>query len=321
MYLSKNVKRLIYFTITYFGLYLISNAQGCSDAGFCTMGALRPDQSYDSDAPLKLRFAEISYYNGQTRVSADIQAVIIDFGIDILQDYNLHVKLPYMYISGNFGENHGLGDISLSLNRNVGRWKDFEINATLGAKIATGNADDRVLDRQAVLPMYYQTTLGTHDFIVGASLINEKWLFATGYQQPLVHINNNSFTGSESQWAWYEGGMDYVIRHANANQLRRGADVMLRAERNFRFSRFNANIGLLPIYRITNDQIMNEDGAYEKVEGGRGLAASLLIGCGYRFNVHSGIKLLYGLRLIDRIKNPDGLSRESVLNVSFYYNF
>ena len=298
-----------------------AKAQGCSDAGFCTMGAMRPDQAYDKENPLRFRYADVSYYLGETRVSASIQAVILDVGFDVFKDYNVHIKVPYMMVDGNFGSTRGVGDLSFSVSRNLARFRNFDFNATVGAKIPTGNADLKHETQDVVLPMYYQITLGTYDLVMGGAFINDQWLFSFGYQQPLIHVNENTFGAGALAWDFYPGGQEYVERHAVARNLRRGADVMLRLERNFRFSRFNANIGILPIYRITNDQIMDTEGNYFKPEGARGLATSLLTGCGYQFNVKTAVKLIYGVRIVDRAKNPDGLSRESVLNVSFKYNF
>ena len=41
-----------------------SYSQGCSDAGFCTMGAMKPDQPYNKKIQLKLRSMEVSFYRG-----------------------------------------------------------------------------------------------------------------------------------------------------------------------------------------------------------------------------------------------------------------
>jgi hypothetical protein len=60
----------------------------------------------------------------------------------------------------------------------------------------------------------------------------------------------------------------YVRKYAKANQLKRGIDVMLRIERNFRFSRLNFSVGLLPIYRITNDEI-EDPSCWRKNQAGR----------------------------------------------------
>lgn len=122
-----------------------SLSQGCSDAGFCTMGAMRPDQNYQKDQPLKFRFAELSYYQGETRVSATIRAAILDVGFDLFKDYNIHLKLPYMSIAGNFGQISDLGDISVSISRHLMRIGDFDFNATIGSKIPTNRSNFNVV--------------------------------------------------------------------------------------------------------------------------------------------------------------------------------
>jgi hypothetical protein len=96
---------------------------------------------------------------------------------------------------------------------------------------------------------------------------------------------------------------------------------MMRFERNFRMSRLNFNIGLLPIYRITKDKGLNENNEYVKLEGTTGLALSALAGLNFKFNVFSSINLIYGHRITDREYNPDGLTRKHVINLNYTYNF
>ena len=96
---------------------------------------------------------------------------------------------------------------------------------------------------------------------------------------------------------------------------------MFRAERNFRFSRFNFSAGLLPIYRITNDRITNLQGVEVKPVGASGLALSGILTAGYNFNVRSGIKILWGHKIVQRDKNPDGLTREMVSSITYNYRF
>jgi hypothetical protein len=172
------------------------------------------------------------------------------------------------------------------------------------------------------LPMYYQTSLGTYDFIAGLSLINRNWLFATGIQIPL---NQN-----KNQFDWHNGWKDpkevaYVQKYANATNLARGTDVMLRIERNFRLSRFNFSIGALPIYRITPDVIIDFKGARTSVDAkgneAKGLALSVIGTAGYSFNVRSGIKLLVGHKIVQREFSPDGLTRELVNSITYIYRF
>ena len=47
----------------------ISFGQGCSDAGFCSMGAMRPSQVYNKKINFKLKELEVGYYRGIGRAS------------------------------------------------------------------------------------------------------------------------------------------------------------------------------------------------------------------------------------------------------------
>ena len=96
---------------------------------------------------------------------------------------------------------------------------------------------------------------------------------------------------------------------------------MLRIERNWRFSRLNFSLGLLPIYRITRDEITNKDGKRIKNNKAQGLAMSVIFTTGYSFNVRSGIKLLLGRKIVQREVNPDGLTRHFVSTLSYVYRF
>ncbi|WMN10930.1 hypothetical protein QYS49_36550 [Marivirga salinae] len=317
--MSVKHKLLIFFTLFY--LPYLGFSQGCSDAGFCTMGAMKPAQDFNKKIPVKLRSIGLTLYEGQTNTSPIIRAAIVDFGLLIAGEYDLQVKVPYMRVDGNFASTSGLGDISLSLTKNLHSTPEYNIMGTLGAKIPTNRSDLRPPDRQSVLPMYYQTSLGTYDFIAGGTYINREWMISAGYQQPIIHINENTFEPTEAKWSWYEGGMDYVRKHDGSRMLKRGADIMMRFERNFRMSRLNLSLGLLPIYRITKDQVLNDNDEYVKLDGTTGLALSGLAGVNYKFNVFSSIQLIYGHKITDRPVNPDGLTRKHVINLSFNYNF
>ena len=303
-------------------------AQGCSDAGFCTMGAMKPDQAYSRKINFKLRSIEFSQYKGTTTLSPVVYVANLDVSLGISDKTGFQVKLPYQWTTGNFGEAAGLGDISISVTHNFHRFKNFELNGTLGMKIPSNDSDLESQGRKVpgseglVLPMYYQVSLGSWDIIAGASLISEKWLFAVGYQNALT-ANNNTFKWSDWDPVYQEGNATgYVHKYDIATMLKRGSDIMFRVERNFRFARYNFNIGLLPIYRITHDQIFDKGtNEYIKDPGTTGLALSALGGFGYNFNINNTIKLTYGIKLKQRETNPDGLTRHNVLIVAYLFRF
>lgn len=314
--------KYILFLIPCFLLPLKSLSQGCSDAGFCTMGAMKPDQPYSKRIAVKLQSAEISFYRGTTLLTPVIYVATADLNFSIKGKNTFQVKLPFQAITGRLANTQGMGDISLCFTRNVYRSDKFSLNLSLGTKIPTNNSD-KSSDAGLPLPMYYQTSLGTYDIISGVSLINRKWLFATGIQIPLNH-NKNQFIWSS--WANSEHKA-YADRYNQAKDLKRGVDVMFRVERNFRFSKFNFTVGLLPIYRITRDEFTRSgteaNSAVTTVspKEASGLALSALGTIGYNFDVRSGIRLLVGHKLTNRDLNPDGLSRELVSSLTYVYRF
>ena len=297
-----------------FLLSIHSLGQGCSDAGFCTMGAMKPDQPFNKKIRLTLRSMELSFYRGTTTLTPVIHVATADMNFGLNSRTSFQVKLPYQFVTGRLANTSGLGDISLCFTKNLITREKYDVNLSLGTKIPTNNSDKEIDGRP--LPMYYQTSLGTYDAIAGISLITKQWLFATGIQVPL-NENKNQFI-----WARWEDHPEkkYVDRYNQARNLRRGTDVMLRVERNFRFSRFNFSLGLLPIYRITRDEIM--PGAVRvKRDDAQGLALSGIFTTGYNFNVRSGVKALIGHKIVQRDFNPDGLTRELVTSISYVYRF
>lgn len=312
--MSPHFKRII--TLILFLLQgILGYSQGCSDAGFCTMGAMKPDQPFNKKIALKLRSMEISFYRGTTTLTPIIYVATADLNFTLNSKTSFQVKLPYQAIRGRLSETSGLGDISLCITRALYSSERFDINLSVGGKIPT-NSSSKDIDNRP-LPMYYQTSLGTYDFITGISLISRNWLFATGIQHPF-NKNDNQFL-----WDAWKGTSEeaYINDYNQAKELKRGTDIMVRVERNWRFSRLNFSLGLLPIYRINYDEITASNGSRVKPPEAKGLAASVIFTTGYSFNVKSGVKLLLGHKVVQRDQNPDGLSRELVSTLGYYYRF
>lgn len=293
-------------------------AQGCSDAGFCTMGAMKPDQPFNKKIEFKLRSMEVSFYRGTTTLTPVVYVATADLNFSLSKKTSVQVKLPYQFVTGSLANTSGLGDISLCFTRNIYASEKYDVNLSLGGKLPSNKSDKET--EGFPLPMYYQTSLGTYDVISGVSLISRRWLLATGIQIPL-NQNDNQFIWQE--WV-ADGGPaseNYIAQYNNAKELLRGIDVMVRVERNWRFSRLNFTLGLLPIYRITNDEITGVTGERVKPDGAKGLAMSAIFTTGYNFNVQSGVKILVGHKIVQRDFNPDGLTRELVSTISYYYRF
>ena len=273
------------------------------------MGAMRTSQVYNKKINFKLREIEVGYYKGETHVTATINAATLDFTFGINDNMSMHVKLPYMWVNGSLGETSDLGDISLSLTRNLKTEENYHINGTLGVKIPTNNSDLDGANRdfttgniRADLPMYYQTSLGSFDLIGGAAYISKDWMFSTGIQVALTE-NENDFRWG--QWENYpdlnrnperEDAPNYVTDYDLANDLKRGTDIMLRVERAFHFSKWDFRVGLLPIFRITKDEVLDVRpssdtfGERIKVDNTTGLALTAIGNVAYHFSTRQSAK-------------------------------
>ncbi len=293
--------------------HLISNAQGCSDAGFCTMGAMRPNQSFSSKkTAVKVRSIELLQYVGVTKFDDVIMTSLADLNVGIGKKGSLQFKLPYTFVSGPLANTNGFSDIVCSYTHVLLMKRTFQVSGTLGGKLPTNNSNLLSSDNRA-LPMYYQSSLGTYDLVFGLALVSRKWLLATGYQMP---FNQN---GSQFTWAQWNGSelKPVAVEYPPSWNLKRGNDIMFRVERNFRSTKWNAYVGLLTIYRI-NEDVISKVTADNRVEVANttGAAVTALFGVGYRFSTALAIKAMYGDKLINRETNPDGLSREYVTSLS-----
>lgn len=294
----------------------LTNGQGCSDAGFCTMGAMKPDQSFSRRVNFKLRSLELSFYRGTSTLTPVIYSLTADMNFGISDKLGFQIKVPYQWVTGRFANTQSLSDISFSFTRNIIRNEGLDLNLTVGGKIPTNNSTHESA-AGLVLPMYYQTSLGSYDVIAGISMLTKKWLLAFGYQQALT-ANENSFRFGE--WVNFPD-REYLSSYDVGVGLKRGIDLMFRVEHSIRFINYSFSFGMLPIYRITPDKGLietREDQAEIKTTG---LALSYLTGFTYHVNTTSSMKILYGYKLLDRKTNPDGLTRNDVFTMAYMLRF
>ncbi|MFM8742875.1 MAG: hypothetical protein ACKODM_06050 [Cytophagales bacterium] len=310
---SFGMKVLFVYLLVVHVAILVAQAQGCSDSGFCTMGALRPDQPFSARTKIKLHSIEITQHLGTTKYGDWIHASFVDANFIVGKRNSFQLRAPaYMVIEGNMPTVRGWGDTYLSLTRQLYLNDYFQLNATLGGKIyTTATSIDNAM------PMYQQTTQGSNDLMIGVSLISKKWMIAVGYQRPLNATRNTfhpqQFVATELEEA--------AGRYAPSVGLLRGDDMALRIEKNFRLARWNFFVGTLNLFRSTPDQILDSEGKLQTVNGSQGLSSNLLTGVGYQFNVQSGIRLLMAGKLTERAQSPDGLSRDFVAQLAYVVRF
>jgi hypothetical protein len=292
-------------------------AQGCSDSGFCTMGAMKPDQYFSNRVHIRLNSVELTQHLGYTKYGDIIHSTFFDANIGITQKTNLQVRFPaYTIITGSMPTTRGWGDVFLNLSQRIFSTDNYQLNITAGAKLLLSNFDNKSHDGLS-MPLYQQTSYGSNDINLGASYLSKKWLIAAGYQHAINQISNRF---SPAQW---EGHTLYnVVKvYDTSAGLVRGDDVMLRIERNFRLSRVNLYAGALQLWRLNKDRVISEDGTLAPVQESSGLAINLLLGGGYQFNTRTAIRLVTSIKLKERDSNPDGLSRDFISQITYLVRF
>lgn len=296
--------------------------QGCSDAGLCTMGSLKPNQFFDSKLKFRLNSIELSQTVGITPIQDRIYTTALDLNFIYGSRWNFQLKLPYQVVNGKLGDTQDFGDVSFSISRNIFNNEKVQIDFTLGGKIATGNANQLQIDERP-LPLFYQSSLGSNDIIFGGTIRSRNWMFAAGYQQPLNATSNRFMP---EMWSDTDKSQEAQLYFAN-NQFLRGTDLMMRVERNVRFSRLNIFAGLLSIYRITPDRVMMEhNGTMENVAitSSQGFVFTAMAGFGYQFSTNSGIRFVAGkkdLNQFTRSAHIDGLARNWIYSFSYVFRF
>lgn len=311
------MKKII-LSILFLAIFGHIYGQGCSDSGFCSMGAIRPNQTFVRNTGFKLRSFEVNYHYGRTKFADNIWAATLEGNFSIGTKTMLQFRLPYLRISGALGSLQGIGDISLSVSQSVRISEKQRIALMIGTRLPSNDGNRISPDHNIPLPTYYQTSLGTFDAIAGISWMDKNWLIATGIQHPLGKNKNNFLWGVWDQTELGQAARAYPI----AKEIYRGTDVMLRIEHKFRLQRWTMHLGVLGIYRLNKDEILvPETKLISKVNGTDGLASNAVLGLSYSLNKHNHLKLLIGKKINERAVTLDGLQREIIAQVNYEWRF
>ncbi|MDZ7900864.1 MAG: hypothetical protein U5N85_22910 [Arcicella sp.] len=282
-----------------------ANAQGCSDAGFCTIGVLKGNQPSDNVYKTRWGFnTTVGIADGGVFVSTNS----LEYNRNIGKKTFLQIKQPLVITSGELGSALGLGDLSVALNRRIYSQGDTHLDALLATKIAIGSTTFQAngLD----LPMPYQTGLGTNDLILGLSYKINQWQFVVGYQQPFGRAKNNFL---KDYWQ-----ADQVQDYFDSRNLLRKSDILLRIERIVNIhKKWKSSVGVLPILHLGEDEIILKDGNNSILKDSDGLTLNVNLGINYQFNDFNSIRASISAPLLVRDVRPDGLTRVFVIGIGF----
>ncbi|MBN8826867.1 MULTISPECIES: hypothetical protein [unclassified Spirosoma] len=294
-----------------FGLLTQSavQAQGCSDAGFCTIGALKQHAQADSAKQRVTLLLPLGL--------GDQSVLVFTPGLQYDRIFSarwaIQAKLTANYASGDLGSVTGLGDVFLSGTYSFPAKARWRTGLTLGAKLPLSNANLKVNGNP--LPMQYQSSLGTVDLIMGLSVNSSRWQLSAGWQQPLTGSNANMFLpGSDTR--------PEARAYPPSNQFNRKADVLGRAAYTLlNQSRLNLNIGLLGIYHLGQDTYNDQNSRSLAITGSEGLTLNATVAGWYNLSTKIRLGFTVGMPLIVREVRPDGLTRSFVFAPEVSWSF
>lgn len=276
-------------------------AQGCSDAGFCTVDAFKPNEHYPHKTLQNL------FKVGLNIGSADNNIVV--FGQYFEYKYlfnnkiNLSTKLTALSQSGNETSNFDLSDFYLNGNFSIGE----KTTLTTGIKIPLTDGNSK--ENNISLPMDYQSSLGTFDLILGVGHRFEKFNIALAYQQPLSQNKNQFISSSTSNFY-------------STNNFKRAGDILLRVSYPIKVSeKLKITPSLLPIYHLANDTYTNTLGQKVTIANSKGTTLNTNAYLDYKLNETSNLQFSVAMPLIVRDVRPDGLTRSFVANLEYSISF
>ncbi|WP_306350019.1 transporter [Flavobacterium sp. '19STA2R22 D10 B1'] len=286
-------------------------AQGCSDAGFCSIENTQNNIVKDSILKNSIAVA-VGYGKGHDNINVINSYVQYDRIIN--NRFGVQAKLNFLNANGSLGNNSGLGDIILSGSYQLSQKKNYSIGFIGGLKIPLNNSNTKN-NQGFALPLDYQTSLGTYDIIVGANVIwNKKWEINTGLQIPIIQDNNNSFFSYQ-----YPSTTAFV----STNNFKRKSDALVRLGYLFQpgNSRFLIKPSLLAIYHLGKDKYTTETGNEMNINGSEGLTLNGVLTSVYTFKNNTKLEFVIAAPFQYREVRPDGLTRSLVVNLQYKIPF
>ncbi len=310
--------RFLLFSIFSFLYSAQTIAQGCSDAGVCTMGAPHL-YTGDSVNTSNEKISSINYKVTQSIGLGEQNTLhlvsVAELNWKINPAIYLQLKLPYLVNIGNLANTNGIGDLSLSSTIYKEINERSSISTIIGFKIPVNNSN--LSDEGKALPMPYQTSLGTFDGILGFVYQYKQWNFTTAYQKVLISSNENSFLASSADWLNNADAANYF----GSYKFFRGDDAILKAERNINVTKkWMVTPSVLAIYRVQNDRVQDPVTSIEKdLPNSNGLTLNVIGNSSHQLKNNKAIDVSLAFPLIVRKVRADGLTRSLITSVAFRF--
>lgn len=295
-------KKIIVLVSLLYSFNLFS--QGCSDAGFCSLGNITPHMDHFQEQK-KVNMMRFGLSYGRGLRSVNVYNPYIEYTRIVNSTISLNTRINFMAHAGNDIQTGEIGDVYFTGDFKLApKFKTvigFKVPLQQGAKVKRG----------VTLPMDYQNTLGTLDFLWALQTNVNNFHLAMGWQIPLTQNANRFFT------------TDFVSSEEfpTTNGFRRNPDVWMRISYPIHVKSWSFIPNLLPIYHLGNDSYSDEFGMRKAILGSRGLTFNADIQIDYKLCENNIIGLNFAAPLVTRDLQPEGMGRKYVFTLDFRKSF
>lgn len=287
-------------------------AQGCSDAGVCSVGLSHVAGGDTSEVDRVPSSVSLTTSLGMGEQGTTILQVIPEINIGIIKNLSWQARIPFMSISGNLGDVSGVGDIVAGLSFEIN--KSTISNTTLYAGVKIPLSESNEQDKNRSLPMPYQVGLGTFDFLGGISYRRNNFQATIGYQHVIDNGNKNRFT--RAMWSDNADAQKYF----ESDGFIRGNDASFKLEYYIDMNKMKISPGVLAIYRLNKDQALDRSFVHQVIEGSEGATLNIVGNATYEIGKKSSLRAQLGFPVVVREVRADGLTRSLVFNLGYYIN-
>ena len=288
-------------------------AQGCSDAGICTIHSIKNNTAGNDAKDQSKNEVVVGFAYGKGERKTTDYTTYVEYTRNLPGNTSVTGKLSFSAVTGELANTSGLSDLFLSVNHTFNVKKAWQKSFIVGLKIPFN--DGNITKNGIYLPMPYQTSLGTTDLVLGLTATKKSFGATLAVQQPLKPANGNRFLPQD-----YPANK-LAANYLPTNKFVRKGDVLLRFSYNIKLNnKFSIRPSLLSIYHEGNDTYLDADNIRREILKSSGLTLNAIIFAGYKINAKSSFELSAGTPFVVRTNRPDGLTRSLVASLDYKIN-
>ena len=304
--------KIVFFLFIGLSLRLTLFSQGCSDAGFCSLGVLKNNTTATGK---KYSIAIGASYGAGEQNTSSFNPYL-EYAVKVGNHLSYQVKITSVYANGFLGSSFNLGDVFGFVNYTAKPKSINRVSFLSGIKIPLSYANDKNKDGKP-LPLDYQSSIGTFDLIEGVNyIIREKWELNAGIQIPIIQKNKNTFFPDEYSYP-------PISNFPATNNFKRKSDALVRVGHYLYLKKSSITLkpNILAIYHLGEDSYENRFGKRESINGSDGLTINAGIIASKRFKNNNQLEIVAAAPFIVRDSRPDGLTRSFVVNIQYSFIF